>query len=320
MLLAGIDGGGTKTDAVLCEASGRVLRRVRGGPGSPTSQPVRQAVANIDAVMRRLVQGHDMPIDSLYAGLSGGSVGNNTAVMRRELSAILPYVKVLGNHTDALNALRSAIPTGDALVAICGTGSSVFAQVGEELHQVGGWGHLLGDEGSGFDLGRRALVCALRELDGRGPRTALTAACRDVLGQDVTRAIPDLYVGGRAMVASFAMVLLEVAAQGDALALNQLQEAVASLAEQIRTAGRLLTASPKPVALAGSVWQSALYTDHMRTALGNNYVFHTTDLPPVYGSFAMAMGQVGLVVTKQVEDRFRETLKLAETVDISQSK
>lgn len=312
MLLAGIDGGGTKTDAVLCDETGRVLRRIRGGPGSPTSQPLAQAIANIDAVMRRLTEGIDAPIDSLYAGLSGGSVGNNTAVMRRELAAILPHVRILGNHTDALNALRSAIPAGDALVAICGTGSSVFAAVGDGLHQVGGWGHLLGDEGSGFDLGRRALMCALRELDGRGPNTALTAACRQVLGQDVTRAIPDLYVGGRALVASFGVVLLDTAGQGDAVALQQLKEAVSALAEQIRTGGRFLKASSKPVALAGSVWLSALYRDSMQAALGGGFVFHITDLPPVYGSFAMAMGQAGLAVTEGVENRFRETLLAAE--------
>ncbi len=313
MRIVGIDGGGTKTDGVLCDETGRVLRRVRGGPGSPTSQPMAQAVQNINAVVRTLMQG-DAPIDALYAGLSGGSVGNNTEVMRRELKAVFPQVKNLGNHTDAINALRSAIPSGDALVAICGTGSSVFAQVGEELHQVGGWGHLVGDEGSGFDLGRRALNAALRELDGRGPHTALTVACRQVLGQDVTMAIPDLYVGGRALVASFGVVLLEQAEAGDAIAVRELQQALSGLAEQIVAAGRFLPTACKPVALAGSVWQNDLYRNSMQRALGENYVFHTTDLPPVYGSFAQAMGQLGLAVTDEVEKMFCQTLAQAETI------
>jgi len=298
---------------VLCDETGRVLRRVRGGPGSPTSQPMAQAVQNINAVVRTLMQG-DAPIDALYAGLSGGSVGNNTEVMRRELKAVFPQVKNLGNHTDAINALRSAIPSGDALVAICGTGSSVFAQVGEELHQVGGWGHLVGDEGSGFDLGRRALNAALRELDGRGPHTALTVACRQVLGQDVTMAIPDLYVGGRALVASFGVVLLEQAEAGDAIAVREFQQALSGLAEQIVAAGRFLPSVRKPVALAGSVWQNDLYRNSMQRALGENYVFHTTDLPPVYGSFAQAMGQLGLAVTDEVEKMFCQTLAQAETI------
>jgi N-acetylglucosamine kinase-like BadF-type ATPase len=313
MRIVGIDGGGTKTDGVLCDETGRVLRRVRGGPGSPTSQPMAQAVQNINAVVRTLMQG-DAPIDALYAGLSGGSVGNNTEVMRRELKAVFPQVKNLGNHTDAINALRSAIPSGDALVAICGTGSSVFAQVGEELHQVGGWGHLVGDEGSGFDLGRRALNAALRELDGRGPHTALTVACRQVLGQDVTMAIPDLYVGGRALVASFGVVLLEQAEAGDAIAVREFQQALSGLAEQIVAAGRFLPSVRKPVALAGSVWQNDLYRNSMQRALGENYVFHTTDLPPVYGSFAQAMGQLGLAVTDEVEKMFCQTLAQAETI------
>lgn len=314
MRIIGIDGGGTKTDAVLCDETGRVLRRVRGGPGSPTSQPLAQAVGNLRAVLDALLAGQPGHIDALFAGLSGGSVGDNAAVMRRELAALLPGCGRLDNNTDALNALRSAVPAGDALVAICGTGSSVFAHAAGRLHQVGGWGHLLGDEGSGFDLGRRALTAALRELDGRGPATALTAACRDRLGQDVHRAVPRLYEGGRALVASFAPVLLEQAARGDAVAVREFETAAAGLAEAIQTAARFLPEGNKPLALAGSVWQSGFYRDAMQRMLGGDYVFHTTDLPPVYGSFAVAMGSLALSVTGDVEQRFRETLAGTETL------
>ena len=107
-------------------------------------------------------------------------------------------------------------------------------------------------------------------------------------------AIPDLYVGGRALVASFGVVLLEQAEAGDAIAVRELQQALSGLAEQIVAAGRFLLSVRKPVALAGSVWQNDLYRNSMQRVLGENYVFHTTDLPPVYGSFAQAMGQLGL--------------------------
>ena len=314
MYLIGIDGGGTKTDAVLCDASGRVLRRVRGGSSSPTSLGIEAAAASLEQVLTDLTRdfgGREMVVDSAYAGLSGSGTGDYPARMHEVLKRLLPNCLRLKNHSDALSALRSAIPRGDALVAIAGTGSCVFACVGDRMHQVGGWGYLLGDEGSGFDLGRRALRAALREIDGRGERTALTEACRAALGVEASRAIPRLYAGGRAEIASLAPVLLASAEAGDGVAKTELNGAVESLAEQIRAAARYLEADERPVALAGSVWNSALYTRMMKACLGDGYALCRTDLPPVYGCLVIALEQAGLEANREVENAFRRTFARA---------
>ena len=311
MILIGIDGGGTKTDAVLCDETGRVLRRVRGGSTSPTSQTPEVAVARLGQILSALTRdfgGLSLSVEAAYAGLSGGGVGEYPALLHEALRGLLPNCRRLKNHNDALSALRSAIPLGDALVAIAGTGSCVFACVGGELHQVGGWGYLLGDEGSGFDLGVRALKGALREIDGRGERTALTEACRAILKTDVPRAIPRLYAGGRAEIASFAPVLLSAAESGDRVARQELEEAVESLAAQLRAGARLLAPGEHPVALAGSVWNSELYRRMMRERLGDGYSLRRTDLPPVYGCAVIALQQAGLTATPAFEAAFRESL------------
>lgn len=311
MRIVGIDGGGTKTDAVLCDESGRVYKRVIGGPASPTSQPVETAVVNLRRVMEELMAeygGLEGRIDALFAGISGGGVGDNAAMLRWYFAEMLPGCVRLDNYNDAVNALRSAIPSGDGMIAISGTGSSVFANVNGEMFQAGGWGYLLGDEGSGFDLGRRALKSALREIDGRGEATSMTLACEKILAKPVNRAIPEIYAGGRAEIASFATVLLDAAEQGDAVASRQLDAAVESLAETIRAAGRYIETEQKRVAIAGSVWKNALYCERMRRALGEEYVLCRTDLPPVYGSFVVALRQAGIPVTDEIENAFRRTL------------
>lgn len=312
MLIVGIDGGGTKTEAVLCREDGQVLRRVRGGPSSPTSQPVEQAAEVLRQVLSRLLEdfgGLTAPVDALFAGISGGSVGGNVAVMRNILRRILPQCRALANHSDSVNALRCAIPQGDALVAIAGTGSSVFACVNGEMHQCGGWGYLLGDEGSGYDLGQRALRAALRALDGRGGETSLADACADVLGMDVRAAIPRLYQGGRPAIAAMAPVLLEQAERGDAIALRELDASAESMAETIQAAGRWIEGTAlRKVALAGSVWQSPIFRMRVHALLGEKYLLCETDLPPVYGSFILALKQARQLFSPQIETTFRQTL------------
>ncbi|MCI5771713.1 MAG: hypothetical protein MR021_02690 [Clostridiales bacterium] len=317
MLLIGIDGGGTKTEAVLCDETGRVLRHVRGGPSSPTSRPMEEAAGEIRRVLARLtdqVGGLTAPFDAMFAGLSGGGVGDNTPRMHTYLRDMLPACRELHNYNDAVNAFRSAIPSGDGLVAIAGTGSSVFACTGDRMFQTGGWGYLLGDEGSGFDLGRRALVSALRAIDGRDGDTLLVRACEEKLHMQVASAIPALYAGGRTGIADFAPVLLSVAEAGDARALAEMHGAADALCESIRAAAAHIAQRPVQVAIAGSIWKNALYRRRVEQTLGEDYQLRATDLPPVYGSFVIAAAYGGVKVSDETEKVFRETLGKAETI------
>lgn len=315
MRIIGIDGGGTKTDAVLCDEYGRVYKRVIGGPASPTSQPMEAAIGNIRRVMEVLMSecgGLDAKIDALFAGISGGGVGNNAQMLNQCFMEMLPGCERLSNYNDAINALRSAIPFGDGMIAISGTGSSVFANIDGIMHQAGGWGYLLGDEGSGYDLGCRALKSVLREIDGRGRKTCMTQVCEKILGKSVHQAIPEIYAGGRAEIASFATVLLEAAKHGDAVASEQLEAAAASFAEVIFAAGSHIEAHEKRVAITGSVWNSELFRETMQKALGTGYILCSTDLPPVYGSFVIALQRVGISVTNEIENVFRATIAMTE--------
>lgn len=311
MLFVGIDGGGTKTDAVLFNEYGHVLNRVKGGPSSPTSLTPQIAAENIRKVLEKLLaceNGLNTTLDSVFAGLSGGGVGDNPAVMHTYLEEMLPNCRVVRNYNDAINALRSVFPSGDAMIVIAGTGSSVFACVDDEMHQVGGWGYLLGDEGSGYDLGKRALASALRQIDGRGPETSLTAACRERLGKDVHRAIPQIYAGGRAGIADFATITLQEAEKGDRVAEEQLAQSVEGLVETIRTAAEKIQDAVKYVATAGSIWKSDMYRKMMEDRLGTQYQLCSTDLPPVFGSCVIAFKNADLNVTEDWIQNFRSTL------------
>lgn len=179
--LLGLDGGGTKTDVLLCTAEGESVARCVSGPASITGQTEEEAFSHIREAVTQVMQaigGLSAPVEGFYAGISGGGLGANRKRFHALFEELLRGVRAWDNGSDSVNALSSGIGPGDGIIAIAGTGSSVFARCQGEMRQVGGWGYLVGDEGSGYDLGRRAIIAALRDLDGRGEKTLLRKNAR----------------------------------------------------------------------------------------------------------------------------------------------
>lgn len=311
--LVGIDGGGTKTDAVLCAGDGTVLSRKIGDASSPTSRTLEEAEGCILGILEELLSpygGLNARIDGLYAGISGGGLARNREALHRCFTSKLPNVRNLGNGSDSVNAISCVLAHGDGIVAIAGTGTSVFARRDGVMHQVGGWGYLLGDEGSGFDMGRMALQAVLRARDGRGKPTALTRVCAQKLGEPVWEAIERLYQGGRPLIASFAPCLIETAESGDEVAADLCHQAARSLYEAILAARRWLDMSVCPVVMAGSVWQPGGYFEKkIGDWLGDDFILMRAEQPPVYGAVAEAARLANIPVDAEFQKRFSDTMK-----------
>jgi glucosamine kinase len=209
VLYLGIDGGGTGCRAAVCDPSGRVLGKGRGGPANITSD-IGAARENILAAARAALPG-GARLEDLVAvmGLAGANVAGSVA----EFTAGLPFAR-LRVVTDAMTAVAGALRDRDGVVAAIGTGSVFAVQRGvvggdwgpapsptgprtddgpignppghlgqneivEErdsaLRQIGGWGLVLGDEGSGAWIGRMVLARCLRAVDGFVAMTPLMA-------------------------------------------------------------------------------------------------------------------------------------------------
>lgn len=174
VLFLGIDGGGTGCRAAVADASGRILGTAEAGPANLTSDP-NGTEANIMAATRAALEqavgsaAVEAELPRLVAGL--GLAGVNTA---RKMRLDLPFAKVV-LETDAVTAVKGALWGGDGIVAAIGTGSVFASQRDGVIRQVGGWGLILGDEGSGAWLGRTLLARALRAVDGFVPMTPILA-------------------------------------------------------------------------------------------------------------------------------------------------
>ncbi len=168
VLFLGIDGGGTGCRAAVADASGRVLGHGQSGPANITSD-LQGARANIlDATAQALsaavgAASVAAELPHLTAGL--GLAGANAAGASGQLQLALPFAR-MRIETDAVAAVKGALGAANGIVAALGTGSVFAVQQAGVIRQFGGWGLVLGDEGSGAWLGRAALSRALRAVDG----------------------------------------------------------------------------------------------------------------------------------------------------------
>ena len=160
--------------------------------------------------------------------------------------------------TDMAIALHAALGTDAGMIVESGTGSFAYARNrrGETL-RVGGWGAAFDDPGSGYDLGRKAIMAALHDFDGRGERTVLTSRiCRVLKLSDITQIVPKKL--DPQQVAALFPLVLEAARQGDRVARRLCSQAAFDLAQMAVALGRRLGRRPMvPVVCAGGVFRSS---------------------------------------------------------------
>jgi N-acetylmuramic acid 6-phosphate etherase len=258
-LYLGIDGGGTHTVALLGDRAGTVLGRGTAGPSNRQAVGTERAMAALDEAVSAAFAAAGRtrgPVASACLGLAGADRPEDQAVIREwaERVRLAGQVEVT---SDAAILLAAGTPEGWGLVLIAGTGSIAFGRAADGRRaRAGGWGHLLGDEGSAYALVIAALQAVARAADGRGPATSLTERLLARLGVSQPQGlIAAVYRSGRdrADLAALAPLVVE-AAEDDAVAAAIVEEAAAELAQAgAAVALQLGWSGPLPVALAGGL-------------------------------------------------------------------
>jgi N-acetylglucosamine kinase-like BadF-type ATPase len=229
-LVLGVDGGGTKTRAVVVDARRRVLGEGVAGPSNPLRVGVTESVSAIREATERACAAAGVRRPEIVAA-EIGLAGVKRADLRERMVAALSElgVKIVEVVTDADIALYGATEGQPGLVIIAGTGSVCCGVNARGRHAcAGGWGPIVGDEGSGSWIARRGLQAVAKASDGRGRRTVLAEAARDYF--NVTR-VEDLSTAVYApnmtnnRVAGFARHVIEAAKRRDACAREIIEEA-----------------------------------------------------------------------------------------------
>jgi glucosamine kinase len=241
-LFVGVDGGGTYTRVLVVDEHGTELA-TGDGPGSAIHPGAASRSAGVirDAVQRACAGLSGQPVRALCIGVAGAGRDEERDTLQAALDAdrIAGTVVVL---TDAEIALEDAFGAGPGVLLTAGTGSIAYGKGPTGLMaRCGGWGPVIGDEGGGAWIGRRALGVAAASADGREPESTLADAIRAALGlETIEELIPWAATATPADLGKLAPVVLEVAATGDLRANSLVTLAVEELAIHVRTLARKL--------------------------------------------------------------------------------
>ncbi len=256
--VVGIDGGATRTRYLLADATGGILARSE-GKGSLLGAGEDRSVA--DDLVREVGTlasraGTGLPVDALCAGLAGAARRPDARALLGDRLSQLGVSRRVRIVPDAEVAFVDAFGEAAGILLIAGTGSIGLGRAGGgELERVGGWGALLGDEGSGYRIGLDGLQAAIRGAERRGPPTGLSDTLFRSLGlESVARVLEWGQGAGKSRIAALAPLVIQEAERGDAVAVEIVDRAVAGLVGHAQAlAKKLETPAPRRVALVGGL-------------------------------------------------------------------
>jgi len=298
----GVDGGGTKTEFVLTDSAGNLLKSCKLPGSNPNDCGLEQTLAILQQGIGQLCEKISREQISFYAGVAGvGSEGTEQAVNAALSKLGFGAAACSG---DINNILAAGLGERAGAVAIMGTGCVAFGVNGgfsfgekRQTYRVGGWGSLFDDGGSGWRMGRDVLAAVLAGFDGSGPVCPeLSELVQHKLGSTVPAAIPRIYKENKDFIASFAPVAFVAAEQGDLVAKSILQSNTKQVAKLLSVVLHRLPAQPGPipVVVAGGltrqwqVLQPLLLKQLADCADGIAFELSPLTVRPVWGALLMA--------------------------------
>ncbi len=254
----GIDGGGTHTTAIVTDDRGQELARLVGEAGLVNQlEPEAGAHALADLATHALAEAR---VTELPEVLCCALAGAGREPERTRLEQALSALRIAGQvfiTTDSAAAMQDAFGDGPGILLIAGTGSIAYGRAQDgRFARAGGWGHILGDEGSGYELGRAALMLAMREYDGRGENFGFMPEVLKKTGVEVVEGLVRwAAAASKADIAACAPILFAAAEKGSLSAQDAMDDAAAELAMHVAALYDRLGPwdTPPAVALSGGL-------------------------------------------------------------------
>jgi N-acetylglucosamine kinase len=238
----GMDGGGTKTAAIIAALDGTIIAEHVAGPSNFQSIGVEAAAQTIFSLIKECCSSANCTPAQVRAFTLGLTGAGREADQKRMADGLRKYSRAQGVtlknifvESDARIALEGAFKGQPGIILIAGTGSIAFGKDSKGVvHRVGGWGRILGDEGSGFFIGRAGIAAVTRFIDGRGNKTLLTKLVAEKFHlNNQTEIIAAVYKNNFDL-ASVAPLVLEAAAKKDRVSLLIIEQAAAELTDHVR--------------------------------------------------------------------------------------
>lgn len=295
---AGVDSGGTKCEVLLASEDLKVIhvKRYRGVHYSLAgAQKFADAVSEFisDSVKRS-----NLPL-SLCRGICIGAAGaredKDRNAIRKQLRRHINKPVVI--TTDAMTALAGSFSGGDGIILISGTGSVLYGLSGGTVYRVGGWGRILGDEGSGYWIGKRALNETVREYDEKKflrRRSLLSGMIERDFGINAGNINSKIF-NGKVLLQEIAPLVMECASRGCTVSSKIIDEAVDGLMWHIGTFMKI-SRRKKPINIAftgGIIESDNLLSQELKKRISNSGIVKTVARlhSPSYGAALIAAGK-----------------------------
>lgn len=294
--IIGVDGGGTKTEAIAYNINGDVIFKNVSGFGNvlvDETKALKNIIKAIDGCINGVYRvNRDFRCIFICAGLAGVEVGNYSTIIKQKIEDYFKIKTKVVN--DAVIAHASLLKGDDGIITISGTGSISIGKRGNEIVRAGGWGHILGDEGSGYHISLKVLKRAVYEYDMGFKESALTLNILKKLDIKSVEEIKDfVYKSDKASIASLVPVVVE-SSQYDSYAKQILFEAAEDLANiTYMVANKLVMFDEVKVGVKGSILTKVdIIKETFKKLLIqklNNVNLIEEDVPAAKGAFYLAL-------------------------------
>lgn len=322
-VVLGLDCGQTSCKACLAKLDGTVITTGQGGAIEHLANPdglhrSGRSVVRALEDLRHNAAGRQYEIALASIGFSG-ITPQREGYLKGWINEVFPVEKFLIAGDAPVN-LAGAVEIGPETVVVIAGGGSVAWATGPDGKEIasGGWSHIFGDEGSGWQIGRSAAIAALRSFDGRGPTTALEPAVAEHFQLHDAGGIKELYYShqiGDPDLARLVPVVAKVAAAGDAVAVSilidagkELGLAAATVIRRMGWAGR----EPEVVATGGVfkagdlLWHPFCEVVH---AVASRARIRRARFDPVIGAVILGLKALGVMIGPELCDRMERSLR-----------
>ena len=304
--LIGIDGGGTKTHCIITNLDGEKFYECYGSPSNfliHGTQKVSHTILDLVKESARNLKINTNEISAVFLGTAGAGRRSDAERLENDFKIISEkqniYLKNFFVDSDARIALEAAFTGKPGSILIAGTGSIMFGKDRDGvIHRVGGFGRFIGDEGSGFCLGKKGLIAVAKSFDGRGKKTLLTDLVSEKFKiNSPENLITEIYKNNFD-IASVAPVVLEAANQKDKIALKIIDEETNLLVEHIKAMKLKIKEKTLMISFIGGVLSNTnIYSKLFRKKVQLKFADVKIKLPehdPVFGAILMAKEKLGV--------------------------
>ncbi|MCX7876083.1 MAG: hypothetical protein N2321_07955 [Melioribacteraceae bacterium] len=303
--LVGLDGGGTKTKCVVTDLQFNKLYECVGGASNFLiigTEKVSETIFNLinDSIQKLGINYNE--IASVLIGTTGAGRIEDADKLKNDF---IEYSKSKGVElkffveSDARIALEGAFSGKSGALLIAGTGSIIFGKDrNNKIYRVGGFGKLIGDEGSGTTLGKRGLNAIAKFFDGRGKKTILVDYLKNDFNISDGQSLISAVYRNNFDIASFAPKVIEAANQNDDEAIKICEEETDELILHVKSMFKLLNEEKMKLCLVGGIisnenFYSKLFKKKLNKELSNVELV-LPEYPPEMGAIFLANEKINL--------------------------